>query len=227
MNLTEEMTATDAIMKRQSIRQFRSDPVDIELVHEMLGKASRAANGCNFQPWQVHVVSGAPKQALTNKVLAKAAKGEQDGSEYAIQPEPMWDDYKERVFTVGKMMYGAEGIERDDEDGRKAFMARNFEFFGAPVGVFFSLDKRNGPNQWGSVGMFMQNFMLLAVEAGLATCPQEFWALYAATVKTHLGIQDDYILWSGMALGYADEDAPVNQIHTPRVPVDQFTTFIG
>ena len=93
--------------------------------------------------------------------------------------------------------------------------------------LFFSLDRIFDRPQWAHLGMFMQNLMLLAEERGLATCPQEAWAALHRTVAEHLGLTDDRILYCGMALGYADEDAPINALRTERAPLDDFARFRG
>jgi nitroreductase len=221
------MSVTDAIMARNSVRAFLPDAVDMGQVRDILAKASRAATGCNFQPWRIHVVSGAARDALVQTVMAKAAAGEREAPEYPIQPDPMWPEIAARYGQMGADMFGLLDIAREDTAARMAAVARNFEFFGAPVGMFFSLDKRFGPAQWADCGMLMQNVMLLAVEAGLATCPQESWAMYAPTVKAFLGLGDDHILWSGLALGHPDPSAKVNTIRTDRAAVEEFATFLS
>ena len=111
--------------------------------------------------------------------------------------------------------------------GRFRQLAKNTEFFGAPVGLFFCLDRKVGPPQWSDVGMYMQTFMLLAVEQGLATCAQEFWARYPKTVAKFVGLPDDHMLFSGMALGYADESAPINNWRTRRDPPEVWLEMQG
>ena len=221
------MSVTDAVMARNSVRAFLPDAVDMAIVRDILAKASRAATGCNFQPWRIHVVSGAAREELSATVLGKARGEAGEGPEYPIQPDPMWPEIAARYGKMGADMFDLLDIERADKDGRAAAAARNYEFFGAPVGLFFSIDKRFGPAQWADCGMFMQNVMLLAVEAGLATCAQESWAFFAPTVKAFLGLGDDHMLWSGMALGYADPSAKVNSIRTDREAVDVFATFLS
>jgi len=87
-------------------------------------------------------------------------------------------------------------------------LARNYDFFGAPVGLFFYLDRSLGPPQWSDVGMYMQTVMLLAREHGLHTCAQEIWSLVSATVQKRLEVPANLMLFSGMALGYADLSHP-------------------
>lgn len=124
-------------------------------------------------------------------------------------------------------MYATLGIGREDKTARLMQFARNFEFFGAPVGLFVSLHKSMQPGQWSDCGMFIQSFLLAAEEAGLATCCQEFWAAFPRAVKGAVGIPDDDILFCGIALGHADPDAPINATRTDRAGVDEFARFEG
>ena len=125
----------------------------------------------------------------------------------------------------GDSLYELYGVKRDDYPARKAAGLRNFEFFGAPVGLFFRMDRELLHGSWLDVGMFMQNIMILARGKGLETCPQQAWCEFGPVVHEVLGIPDDEIIISGMSMGYAAE-APENTLVSERVPLDDFTTFL-
>ncbi len=218
------MNVSDAVAARVSVRAFKPDPVPAALLRELLEKAHRAPSGGNLQPWRVHAIAGAPLEALKAKVGANLG-GEQP--EYDVYPENLWDPFRTRRFECGEDLYATIGIPRDDKPARLRQLFKNTQFFGAPVGIFFSLDRKLGPPQWSDVGMYMQTLMLLAVEAGLATCAQEFWARYPKTVGEFLGLPDDHMLFSGMALGYADESEPINSLRTRRDPFDFWAEMRG
>ena len=103
---------------------------------------------------------------------------------------------------------------------------KNFNFFGAPVGIFCFIDKSMGPPQWSDLGMFLQTFMLLAQEYGLDTCAQEAWSIKQDSVKSFLKVEDNLMLFCGMALGYKDQNSKINQLKSPRRPINQWATFI-
>ena len=126
-----------------------------------------------------------------------------------------WTD---RRFGVGEALYASLGIPREDKRGRLAQFMDNYRGFGAPVMLFLHCSRIMGPPQWADMGMWLQSVMLLLVEHGLASCPQECWAMYGATVRRTIGLGDDQILFTGLAIGYADEDAAVNQWPVPRAP---------
>lgn len=220
------MIVSQAVASRRSVRAFLPKPVPRELVQTILEQALRAPSGGNVQPWIVRVVAGETRDKVSRAVLEQAAQGGMDPA-YEIYPQGLEAAHKQRQRQVAHEMYRLLGIERDDAAGRAAQLARNYEFFGAPVGLFFSLERYMGPPQWSDVGMLMQTLMLLAREHGLHSCPQEAWSVFHKTVAECLGMPDGEILFSGMALGYADEDAAVNQLRTERAPLDEVCTFHG
>ena len=207
------MNVSEAVARRISVRAFKSDPVPGAVVREILEAAARAPSGGNLQPWRVHALTGAPLQALKDKVAANPFG---EAPEYDVYPPNLWEPFRTRRFECGEDLYATIGIPREDKAARLRQLARNGELFGAPVGLFFSLDRKVGPPQWSDVGMFMQTVMLLATERGLATCAQEYWARYPQTLAESLGLPDDHMIFSGMALGHADETAPINTLRTRR-----------
>ena len=218
------MNVSDAIAERVSIRAFKPDPVAGDLVAEILERAARAPSGGNLQPWRVYALAGEPLEAF--KALA-AANPMGEEPEYDVYPPNLWDPFRTRRWQNGEDLYATIGIPREDKAARLRQLARNGAFFGAPVGLFFCLDRKLGPPQGPDVGMFMQNVMLLALERGLDTCPQEYWARYPKTVATFLGMPDDHMLFSGMALGYRDPDHPINTLRASRDPFAVFAELRG
>ena len=130
-----------------------------------------------------------------------------------------------RRRKVGFDLYALYGVARNDIEGRKRAMLMNFDFFGAPVGLFFSMEKKMLYGSWLDLGMFMQSVMVLARGHGLETCPQEAWGHYGPTVHETIGIPDTEVIVSGMAMGYEDTTAKANTLVTEREAVDGFTTF--
>jgi nitroreductase len=123
-------------------------------------------------------------------------------------------------------MYATLGIARDDKQGRFQQFARNGDFFGAPAALFCFVDRQMGLPQWSDLGMFLQTFMLLAVERGLATCAQEYWSVRHGAIGSFVGAPDNEMLFCGMSIGYADPAAPVNALRSERMPLDQWARFV-
>jgi nitroreductase len=211
-----------------SCRAFLPTPVPEATVRAILDAAKQSPSGGNVQPWRVYALAGEPLKefiALVRSKLPTHPRG--DGSEYDIYPTGLWEPYRSRRFKCGEDMYATIGVTRDDKFARLLQFARNYEFFGAPVGLFFCLDRRMGPPQWSDVGMYMQSVMLLAREHGLHTCAQEAWSVWYRTVGEFLELPPELMLFSGMALGYRDESAPINRLRTDRAPLADFAELRG
>lgn len=221
------MKVSEAIKSRMTVRQFLDKPVPVETVREIIEISKRAPSGGNLQPWTVHVVMGDALTALVKDVTDKLAKGVRETPEYNVYPPELVDPYRTRRRIVGQQLYDLIGVPREDTPGKLKQLARNFRFFDAPVGIFFVLHRQMEVGQYADVGMFMENIMLLAREYGLDTCPQEAWARWPQTLKQHLSLKDDEILFCGMALGYRDEDAVINELVSEREEFDNFVTLHG
>ncbi|HOP19851.1 MAG TPA: nitroreductase [Amphiplicatus sp.] len=221
------MNVSEALRTRISARAFLDKPVSEEDVRALLEIAKYSPSGGNLQPWRVHVLLGPARDRLVDTVKKAIAENPfANESEIAVYPENLWEPYRARRFEIGEAMYAKLGIPREDKPARLMWLAKNFEFFGAPVGLFFSLDRRFDKGQWAHLGMFMQSLALAAVEKGLATCMQEAWATRARTVSQFLGLPESEQLYCGMALGYADPAAPVNALRSARAPLEEFVNII-
>lgn len=222
------MSVTGAVSSRSSKRAFLDRPVDGGLLRQLLAAAARSPSGGNLQPWHVDVLGSDELvrfKALIRQKMAADPRG--DGPGYDIYPPDLRDPYRARRNRCGEDMYGSMGISRDDKASRLAFIAGNYQFWGAPVGMFFTVDRRMGPPQWSDLGMYIQTFMLLAKEAGLDSCPQEAWTLWHRTVADFIGLPEERMLFCGLALGYADPEHPVNRLRTERTPLEDFVVFRG
>ena len=217
-------TVSEAARRRFSTRAFRPDPVDAAVVREILETAALAPSGGNLQPWRVYALAGAPLAALKQAV---ADRPDGEPAAYHVYPPNLWDPFRTRRYQNGEDLYRAIGIPREDKPARLRQLARNGELFGAPVGLFFYIDRGLGPPQWADLGMYMQTVMLLAAERGLDTCAQEYWARYAQTVADFLKPPEEQMLFSGMALGWGDHAHPINNFRAARDPFEAWGELRG
>ena len=223
MNLVD-----DAITSRRSIRQFLPGPVAAAEVEAILDAAARAPSGTNMQPWRGYVLAGAAKDALVDAVQA-VFDAEEKGHTQEVQyyPDAFFEPYLSRRRAVGWDLYGLLGIAKGEVEKMKAQHRRNFQFFDAPVGLMFTIDRRLATGSWLDYGMFLQNVMTAARGRGLDTCAQAAWAHYHRAIRPVLGMADEETVVCGMALGYADPDAPENSLVTSRTAARTFMRFDG
>ena len=220
------LTVEEAITGRKSIRAYLDTPVPRETLTKILTVAGRAPSGTNIQPWHVHVMQGERKAQLTAELLRLAREGITGQREYDYYPEAWREPYLARRRACGFGLYKTLGIGRDDKARMAEQHQQNWKFFGAPVGLFFSIDSYLEKGSWLDYGMFLQSVMIAARAEGLETCPQAAFAYQPATVKRFAGIPDSHTLVCGMSLGYADTAAVVNSFTTAREPVESYVTWV-
>ncbi len=168
-----------AIESRMSVRAFTKEPVSRETVLKLLNLSARAPSGTNTQPWKAYVLEGERLRDLCSQVcdaydaIAKNPELEKEfPAGYDYYPSKWFSPYIDRRRENGWGLYGLLGITKSDKDKMHAQHRKNFEFFGAPVGIFFTIDKELGRGSLLDYGMFLQNFMIAARGEGLDTCPQ-------------------------------------------------------
>lgn len=218
------MNVAEAVASRRSVRAFLDTPVPFETVRRVLDQARMAPSGCNFQPWEAVVLTGEPLKALQQVLLAAAPD---DPQEYSFSAPGKVEKYQARLSCLGAKMYGGLGIGRGDTDLRASVARQNLTSFGAPVLLLCHFPKFMEAAQWSDVGMWLQTIMLLLRGEGLDSCPQEWMGVYGRTIKAHLGLSEDTLLFCGIAIGYRDEEAAVNQFERDRVPLDEQVRFEG
>ena len=217
------MKVSEAVESRQSIREYLKKPVDSSLIKEILEKSSRAANGGNLQPWQIFVIN---KESMADFLKQQSEWTEAETPAYDNYPPKLKEPYRTSRYELGEQMYSLLGIEREDKEGRFMQVLKNFEFFGAPAAIFCFVDKQMGPPQWSDLGMFLQTFMLLAQEAGLDTCAQEAWSIKQESVSDFFNVDNETMVFCGMAIGYKDPEATINKLRSERRPIDEWATFV-
>jgi nitroreductase len=222
------LKVTQAVTTRRSIRAFLDKPVDRAILERILKIAQHAPSGGNIQPWNAHILTGAPLQKLLDTVAAVIPQGiAAHKPEYHIYPPELDGKYKERRFSVGEALYAALDIPRENKMARLMWFAKNFQAFDAPVLMLIHTPRTMGPPQWSDIGMWLQTIMLLLREEGLDSCAQEAWAIYSAQIRENVAIPDDHIFFCGMAIGYRDATAAVNNFPVSRAPLDEVVQWEG
>ena len=228
------MNILEAINQRKSTRAFLSKPIPKKIILEILKISSRAPSGSNTQPWHVYVLQGEKLRNLTQKVCQAYDSIQHDPklidnfkSWYSYYPEEWLTPYIDRRRENGWGLYRLLGIEKGDKANMHNQFLKNFTFFGAPVGLFFTIDRSLGRGSFLDYGMYLQNIMLAAKEFGLDTCPQAAWNNYEKTILPMLESGPNELLVCGMAIGYIDKSDKVNEYTSPREDPIQFITWLA
>ena len=227
---TDTAAVDHAITSRHSMRAYLDRPISKELISELLKVAARAPSGTNTQPWKVYVLAGDEKKGLTERIMQVASDPAQLAlakEEYNYYPEKWTSPFIERRRKVGWDLYGLLGIGKADKERMQIQSAKNYDFFGAPVGLMFSVDRIMGQGSLLDYGMFLQNIMVAARGRGLDTCPQAAWNHFNRAIGEYLGFAQNEMFVCGMSLGYADHSAIENSLITEREAVESFTDFRG
>ena len=223
---SNSLTVAEAITGRQSIRSYKPDAVPRETIERILEVAGRAPSGSNMQPWKVRVLAGAVKQALTAELMRRHQSGDNGNWEYDYYSDVWREPYLARRRHTGWGLYGVLGIPKGDRVASRAYQGQNFEFFGAPVGMIFTIERDLARGAWLDYGMFLQSIMIAARAEGLETVPQAAFCVFHDTIQRMLAIPEAEMVVCGMGIGYAEPDAKVNSFRTEREPVANFVTFV-
>jgi nitroreductase len=225
---TDPALVDHAIISRRSVRAFLPTAVPRAVIAEILDAAARAPSGTNMQPWRGYVLIGPPRNALCAAVQA-VFDAEEPGHRHEVQyyPDTFFEPYLSRRRKVGWDLYGTLGIGRGDAAKMRAQHRRNFQFFDAPVGMVFTVHRSLATGSWLDYGMFLENIMVAARARGLDTCAQAAWTHYHKVIRPVLGLAPEEVVVCGMALGFADPDAPENGLVTERVGSAEFMSWRG
>jgi nitroreductase len=221
-----ECDVFEAMASRRAVRAFLPTPVPRQTVETILELAARAPSGTNIQPWRVWVLSGAPLAKLTARLQAAHGLGDPaNRDEYPYYPATWVEPYLSRRRKIGKDLYALLGIAKGDTAAMQAQFARNYNFFGAPVGLFITIDKAMNVGSWFDMGTFLQSILLAARGFGLHSCPQQSFSQFHRIIHDELAIPDDQIIACGVAIGHEDTSAPESRMATERAPLSEFANF--
>jgi nitroreductase len=217
----------DIFAHRHSVRAYLSQAVPLDLLKQLLITARLAPSGANLQPGSFTLVQGGVREALSADLVRAWRAGEAEVEDYDYFPKPMPMTLRKRQVAAAQALYGSMAIARDDRAGRDAQFERNFRFFDAPVALIVTLEHGFGSGGYMDLGMTLYGLMLAAQAQGLATCAVGAMASYPSLIRRHLGLSADAAVVCGVALGYADPNAAVNQTRTERCDLDAYFKVVG
>lgn len=220
----EAIRLTDGVLRtRRSVRAYLPDPVPRPLLEDILDVAGTAPSNSNTRPGRVHVLAGGPRDTLGDALVAAFREDRLPPSPHF--PDPLPEEAAQRQREFGARYYRTLGIDGSDGAARKRQTEKNFHFFGAPVGLVFTIDRRLTAHSWLDLGLLVQNVIVAATARGLGTCAQVSFARFHPIIARHLGFGADELTVCGMSLGYPRLDEPVNRLGMPRRAVQAFACF--
>ncbi len=219
------MEMIEAIKARKSIRAFLPQPVPRKVLEEILELAARTPSFSNTQPWEVTVIGGEVMEQVKKDLVQAASSGVPNESH--IPYPDFTEPYLSRRRETGYTLYEVLGIDREDVQGRQEWSLQGKNFFGAPNGMIFYLDRELGLWSLFDLGLFFQSIMLAALSFGLSTCPLAAAVNYPKILQRILGIPDTKKIVCGMAIGYPDWQFPANKKESPREPGASFSRWCG
>lgn len=225
LNTDKSASVTEALDTRITVRQFLDKPVADDILTGLLTQALRSPSGGNLQPWKIHVMTGETLANFKKDAVEITLAGKTEEPTHPAYPQPLWEPQRSWRYKLGEDMYALLGIPRENKMGRLVWFAQNAKFFEAPVGIIITGDKRLGAPQHMDIGIFIQSLMLLAREAGLHTAPQGWWRNWASVCHKYLDIPETDEVMVGMAIGFGDPEANVNNLYADRASLEDVTTF--
>lgn len=217
----------DLFASRHSVRAFLDEAVSLDDLKAMCMAARSAPSGANLQPGRLHILSADPLFRLIDQLQQAIVQKRPFDNEYSYFPEPMSRELKARQRAAGYALYQALNISRRDIEGRRQQFARNYSFFGAPVGIIVTIDKAMGKGCFMDLGMFLMSFLLKVEDLGYSATGIGAMANYASVIHENLDLHEDEMVVCGLAVGKADEAHPVNQFRTERASLEEFASFYG
>ncbi|KIW92843.1 uncharacterized protein Z519_06692 [Cladophialophora bantiana CBS 173.52] len=221
LRASRPLSVSQAVSQRHSIHSFiRDRPVPRETLEEVFRIAQNSASNFNIQPWEVKVITG----EKLSKVQEKLVNNVQSGKPMQIPDPPA--KFRDRVEKQGSVLHGEGfGIAREDKTGRREVLKLNFRSYGAPCMALFCMDKGLATADVASMGIYLENVILLLWEQGLGSIPQMTMAGYPEVFKEEIGLSEDLQIICGLGIGYPDEDANVVKVRMPKRRWEEHVTF--
>lgn len=218
------MEVKEAILNRKSIRKYLSKPVEKEKLERLIDITRRSPTWKNAQGYKIAVVQGQSKENISRDFLNAIESGVAENPDYPYQD--LYPNYiKKRMLELGAAYFGHLQVDRKDKERRKELMLENFKFFGAPVGIFFLMEK--GMNYWPTLdlGILIGTLLIAARDEGLESIAQASLAAFPDIVRKNLNLEDKWTVAVGVSLGYGDLEANANKFLSPRVESTEIVQF--
>ena len=209
------MDILTAIEKRRSTRAFLDKPVERETLEHLLRLATQAPSAINLQPWEFTVVSGEERKRLSRVLLKRMRERNISCGPGATSPLPEYFVNRQRGLLNAMLPHLPEKSSFQDfvNEG-------SCDFYGAPTAIIICIDEVFSSARLADIGIVVGYLVLAAHAIGLGTCPIGLITAFDEDIKELLSIPEEKHVVIGVALGYRDPQAPVNQTKSERVPLE-------
>ena len=209
---------------RSSIRAFLPKQVDERLLEKILQAAGHSPSYMNTQPWEVFVVMGKKKEELCDALSEAAQEDEPKRPDFPL-PAAWPEMLEKRLSAHRRNRFAALGVDTSDQKKIQAGYLRNFQFYGAPCGVFVGLDKMLTSWSMFDLGIYVHGFLMALHAEGLGGCPQAMLTVYPDIIRKQLRISNSTLIAMGISVGYPDHDSPINSYRSQRKEVNEFVRW--
>jgi nitroreductase len=208
------MELSEGLIQRKSIRAFLDKDVPKNLLAEVLSLANNAPSGSNMQPWELFIVSGDKKKELVQLFLEcqqkeqrvyKPAYGENVPHKYIKRTQQLFKGLKPYLDEAGV--------------DNKYIWNGSLNFFNADTAVFVFIHKSLFPSRAICIGSFITYLTLAAHTKGLGTCIILYVRIFEDIIRKFFTVPDELVFMSSIALGYIDENNPINKFKSDREPL--------
>jgi len=227
--MTQSPSFESLVATRRSIRGYKPDPVPLELMTEIVGIAKRAPSSMNTQPWNFHVVTGAPLELIREGNTERMMSGAAVNREIKTADHGYQGPHRARQIEIAVQLFEAMGIERDDKARRQDWVMRGFRQFDAPVSVVITIDKDLADDTVAhfDCGAATYGLVLAATSKGLGCVINGQGIMQSNVVREHANIPEDEVIMTCVAMGWPNEDFVANDVVSRRVAIDEDASFIG
>lgn len=202
---------------RHSVRQFKDQPVEVDLIKEIVSIAQRAPSWVNSQPWQVYCATG---DALTQIKLAYQ-KNDQAG--VASNPDL---DLMERTKWAKQPQANMEQWRHDIvhyfpnfAEAHAAMTTASDTLYNSPAILFITIPKAAPDWSIFDAGAFAQTLMLAATARGLGSIVTYSSVRFPEVLRQVLSIPSGERIIAGVSIGYQADEA-INHFRSQREPLD-------
>ncbi len=215
-----------AVRGRRSIRKFRADKILKNVIEEILEAARWAPSWGNTQAWEFYVMTGKPLEVFRKHNFEKLVAGEPFRLDVPM-PEIWPEHMKKRYGELGRIILATLGVKREDKEGRNRFYSEMALLFGAPCLVVACVPKDTRVEYaMLDVGLITQTICLVAHGKGVGTCIMASAVGYPDILRKIALIPENRRVIVSIAMGYPENDDPINHFERPRAGLSEFVRWI-